>query len=124
MATGWLQYGVTGLLSHLEAPLFAQPMDIQGAVELWRRLLRHHEEFYAAQAQAPFGTVIAYVLAQCNVNGGDQPLVRPLYWEYPALTEAFENPTEYYFTPYFGLHLVVAPIVEPHSARTNLARAD
>ncbi|KAG5932418.1 hypothetical protein E4U60_005262 [Claviceps pazoutovae] len=36
MATRWLQYGVFS--PHLEAPFFAQPMVIQGAVELWRRL--------------------------------------------------------------------------------------
>ncbi|KAG6068759.1 hypothetical protein E4U32_007624 [Claviceps aff. humidiphila group G2b] len=46
------------------------------------------------------------------MNRGDQPLVRPVYWEYPALAKAFENPNGYYF----GSDVVVALIVEPRSA--------
>ncbi|GAO19506.1 uncharacterized protein UV8b_06594 [Ustilaginoidea virens] len=54
-----------------------------------------------------------------NATGGAEPLVRPLYWEYPARAEAYEKPNEYFF----GSSLVVAPIVDPRHARTNLAKA-
>ncbi|KAF7562850.1 hypothetical protein G7046_g1266 [Stylonectria norvegica] len=47
----------------------------------------------------------------------DQPVVRPMYWEYPATDEAYECPNQYYF----GSSLLVSPIVQPRDKRTNHA---
>ncbi|KAM0426633.1 hypothetical protein ACHAPT_007949 [Fusarium lateritium] len=50
----------------------------------------------------------------------DEPLVQPLYWNYPERDEAYSKPNEYYF----GSRLVVAPVVTPRDKRTNCGAVD
>lgn len=47
----------------------------------------------------------------------DEPLVQPMYWEYPGREEAYSVPNQFIF----GSELVVAPIVQPRDKRTGLA---
>lgn len=47
----------------------------------------------------------------------DEPLVQPMYWEYPECEAAYSVPNQYLF----GSELLVAPIVQPRERRTNLA---
>ncbi|KAB8264331.1 putative alpha-xylosidase [Aspergillus pseudonomiae] len=47
----------------------------------------------------------------------DEPLVQPMYWEYPGREEAYSVTNQFFF----GSELVVAPIVQPRDKRTNLA---
>ncbi|KAH8422262.1 glycoside hydrolase family 31 protein [Aspergillus melleus] len=56
-----------------------------------------------------------------NVLGSrtNEPLVQPMYWEYPYREEAYSVPNEYFFAS----TLVVVPIVQPRDKRTNLASA-
>jgi alpha-glucosidase (family GH31 glycosyl hydrolase) len=46
----------------------------------------------------------------------DNPLVKPMYWEYPNENLAYRFPNQ--FT--FGSEFLVAPIVQPRDKRTNL----
>ena len=46
----------------------------------------------------------------------DEPLVQPMYWLFPARSEAYQVPNQYFFGP----ELIVAPIVKPRDKRTNL----
>jgi hypothetical protein len=50
----------------------------------------------------------------------DEPIVQPLYWQYPGKTEAFEKPNQFYL----GSTLVVSPIVHPRNSITNHGGAD
>ncbi|KAE8375742.1 putative alpha-xylosidase [Aspergillus bertholletiae] len=47
----------------------------------------------------------------------DEPLVQPMYWQYPAYEEAYSVPNQFFF----GSELVIAPIVQPRDRRTDLA---
>ncbi|KAK9238971.1 glycoside hydrolase [Lipomyces kononenkoae] len=47
----------------------------------------------------------------------NETLVQPLYWLYPDCEEAYSFPNQYFF----GIELMVAPIVQPRDKRTQLA---
>ena len=47
----------------------------------------------------------------------DEPLIQPMYWEYPECEEAYAVPNQFFF----GSELLVAPIVKPRNVTTNLA---
>lgn len=49
-----------------------------------------------------------------------EPLIQPLYYEYPHQEEAYEVPNEYFF----GSELIVAPITEPVHSELQLASCD
>ncbi|KAK7190267.1 hypothetical protein DPSP01_006795 [Paraphaeosphaeria sporulosa] len=49
----------------------------------------------------------------------DEPLVTPLYWDYPEVDEAYEVPNEYHF----GSELLLAPITQPRDNTTHLGSA-
>lgn len=46
-----------------------------------------------------------------------EPLIQPMYWNFPSRDVAYEFPNQYYFGP----HLIVAPIVKPRDNRTRQA---
>ncbi|KAM5350550.1 hypothetical protein ACJ41O_007055 [Fusarium nematophilum] len=50
----------------------------------------------------------------------DEPIVQPLYWNFPDRDEAYGKPNQYYF----GSNLVISPIVKPRDKRTNCAAVD
>ncbi|KAK9469157.1 glycosyl hydrolases family 31-domain-containing protein [Lipomyces arxii] len=60
-------------------------------------------------------------LYSCNVIGTaeDQPLVQPMYWQYPDLEKSYSVPNQYMY----GRETMVVPVVEPRNSRTNLACA-
>jgi len=47
----------------------------------------------------------------------DEPLIQPMYWSFPERDEAYSVPNQYFF----GVDLMVAPIVRPRDKRTNLS---
>lgn len=47
-----------------------------------------------------------------------QPLIQPMYWDYPKDDEAYQYPNQYKF----GSELIVCPIVDPVDPKTNLAK--
>ncbi|KAF2446073.1 glycoside hydrolase family 31 protein [Karstenula rhodostoma CBS 690.94] len=49
----------------------------------------------------------------------DEPLVTPLYWDYPEVDEAYEVPNVYRF----GSELLLAPITQPRDKTTHLGSA-
>ncbi|KAF2262087.1 hypothetical protein CC78DRAFT_535141 [Lojkania enalia] len=46
----------------------------------------------------------------------DEPLVQPMYWDYPELDEAYKVPNQFRF----GTELIVAPITSPRANSTHL----
>ncbi|KAF2114902.1 glycosyl hydrolases family 31-domain-containing protein [Lophiotrema nucula] len=46
----------------------------------------------------------------------DEPLVQPMYWDYPELDEAYKVPNQFRF----GTELIVAPVTSPRSKTTHL----
>jgi hypothetical protein len=50
----------------------------------------------------------------------DEPLICPLYWEFPGAEEAYNHPNQYLF----GNQLIVAPITRPRGTKTHLASVD
>ncbi|KAF1829897.1 alpha-xylosidase [Decorospora gaudefroyi] len=49
----------------------------------------------------------------------DEPLVQPMYWDYPEADEAYNVPNQFRF----GSELIVAPITQPRSQTTHLGAA-
>ena len=47
-----------------------------------------------------------------------EPLVQPMYWEYPEYEEAYEVPTQYFF----GSEMIVAPITTPQNRATQTGK--
>ncbi|KAK8915673.1 hypothetical protein H634G_07907 [Metarhizium anisopliae BRIP 53293] len=112
MATRWVQYGVFSPIFRLHSS-YSQ----WTSKEPWNFRAEH---CYAMEHFMQFRHRMVPYLQTTNLLGGAEPLVRPLYWEYPARSEAYEKPNEYFFGP----HLVVAPIVHPRNPATNLASAN
>ena len=58
-------------------------------------------------------------LYSMNVRSASQgePLVQPMYWNYPEYEKAYSFPNQFFF----GSELLVAPIVKPRNITTNLA---
>jgi len=50
----------------------------------------------------------------------DDPLIQPLYWEFPNTDEAYKYPNEYFF----GTQLIVAPVTRPRDNKTHLGSVD
>jgi hypothetical protein len=50
----------------------------------------------------------------------NEPLVRPMYWEYPHLDDSYTVPNQYFF----GQGLIVAPITSPRHDRTFLGSVE
>jgi alpha-glucosidase (family GH31 glycosyl hydrolase) len=46
----------------------------------------------------------------------DEPLIQPMYWEYPEAKEAYEYRKQYFY----GSQLLVCPITHPRDAETHL----
>lgn len=46
----------------------------------------------------------------------DEPLIQPMYWDYPYRDEAYSVPNQFRF----GSELVVAPVTEPRDSSTHL----
>ncbi|KZZ87307.1 Glycoside hydrolase, family 31 [Moelleriella libera RCEF 2490] len=112
MATRWVQLGVLSPIFRLHSSHSQWT-----SKEPWNYRKEHcavMEEFMQFRHR-----LVPY-LHTMNVLGGAQPLVRPLYWEYPSRAEAYEKANEYFF----GSSLVVAPVVEPRNPETNLAKTD
>lgn len=47
----------------------------------------------------------------------DEPLIQPLYWDYPRVEDAFCNKNQYFF----GSELMIAPITKPRNLQTGMA---
>lgn len=50
----------------------------------------------------------------------DEPIVTPMYWDYPDSDEAYSVPNQYRF----GSELLVAPITLPRNSNTHLGKVD
>ncbi|KAF2798577.1 glycoside hydrolase family 31 protein [Melanomma pulvis-pyrius CBS 109.77] len=46
----------------------------------------------------------------------DEPLIQPMYWDYPEVDEAYKVPNQYRF----GSELIVAPVTQPRDSSTHL----
>ena len=49
----------------------------------------------------------------------DEPLVQPMYWDYPHRDEAYTVPNQFRF----GSELIVVPITDPRNTSTHLGAA-
>ncbi len=103
------------LLSHPPPALVQQPW---ASKEPW--LFRPEYTRVMSRALQLRHRLVPY-LYSANVDSASDsgsPIVRPLYWAFPARPEAYEHPNQYVFGP----ALVVAPVVHPRDARTGRAR--
>jgi hypothetical protein len=62
--------------------------------------------------------LVPYIYSISAAPDSSVPLITPLYWTFPTRRVAYQFPNQYYFGP----SLVVAPIVRPRDAKTNLAK--
>lgn len=109
MATRWIQYGVFSPIFRLHSSNSQWT-----SKEPWKFRTEHCQ---AMEHFMQFRHRMVPYLHTVNLQGGAEPIVRPLYWEYSAREEAYEKPNEYFF----GSHLIVAPIVTKRNPDTNLA---
>jgi alpha-glucosidase (family GH31 glycosyl hydrolase) len=49
----------------------------------------------------------------------DEPLIQPMYWDFPKVDEAYRVPNQYRF----GSELIVAPVTQPRDKHTHLGAA-
>ncbi|KAH6693584.1 glycoside hydrolase [Plectosphaerella plurivora] len=114
LATRWLQFGVFSPINRLHSS--NSPWTSK---EPWRYRPEHRAVM--SDSMRLRHRLVPYLFA-ASIEGAatGEPLVQPLYWEYPSRDEAYEKPNEYLFGP----AMVVAPIVQPRDPRTNLAPVD
>lgn len=109
MATRWYQYGVFSPIFRLHSSNSQWT-----SKEPWKFRPEHCQ---AMEHIMQFRHRMIPYLHTANLLGGHVPIVRPMYWEYPAREEAYHKPNEYFFGP----SMIVAPIVEKRNPDTNLA---
>ncbi|KFH45150.1 Alpha-xylosidase-like protein [Hapsidospora chrysogenum ATCC 11550] len=114
LAARWVQYGVFSPIMRLHSSNSAW-----GSKEPWL----YRGEFAAVMRNfMRLRHRLLPYLHTMNVRSSveGEPIVQPMYWQYPTRDEAYENPNQYFF----GSELLVAPIVKPRDPRTNRARVD
>ena len=105
----WVQFGVFSPIMRLHStssdwaskePWLYRP-EAQKAIEEFMRF-RHR--------------MIPYLYSM-NVRSAeeDEPLVQPMYWQFPEHDMAYDVPNQYYF----GSEMIVCPVVTPKDTRTN-----
>jgi alpha-glucosidase (family GH31 glycosyl hydrolase) len=114
LATRWLQHGVFSPITRLHSS--NSPWTSK---EPWRYRPEHRAVM--SESMRLRHRLVPYLFA-ASIEGAaaGEPLVQPLYWEYPNRDEAYGKPNEYLFGP----SMVVAPVVTPRDPRTNLAAVD
>ena len=114
LATRWVQLGVFSPINRLHS----SSMPFTGK-EPWR---------FRPDAEAAMGEflrlrhrLVPYLHSMNHrMASGGQPIVEPMYYEYPEVDEAYEVPNQYLF----GSELMVAPIVSPRTRSLNRASID
>lgn len=110
----WVQFGVFSPIMRLHSsanPFFVKepwniPMEYRKIMGDFMRL-RHR--------LIPYTYTMNY-----RAYAYDEPMVRPMYYEYPDAEDAYEVYNEYYF----GTELLVAPITSETNATVRMAAAD
>ncbi|KAJ4256031.1 hypothetical protein NW762_009105 [Fusarium torreyae] len=107
----WVQLGVFSPIMRLHS--CDTPW---GSKEPWNY---HHDAEQTITFFMQFRHRLIPYLYTLDINFGknDEPLVQPLYWNFPTTKQAFEYPNVYLFGP----SLVIAPITEAASAITRHA---
>lgn len=110
LSTRWLQYGVFSPIMRLHSTLSEwqskEPWNYRNEFEeIMKKFLRFRHR------------MIPYLYSM-NVRSAteDEPLVQPLYWQYPRAKDAKHNKNQYFF----GSELMVAPITKPRHLQTGL----
>ncbi|ERF71233.1 hypothetical protein EPUS_08151 [Endocarpon pusillum Z07020] len=110
LSTRWLQYGVFSPIMRLHSTLSEwqskEPWNYRTEFEeIMKKFLRFRHR------------MIPYLYSM-NVRAAteDEPLVQPLYWQYPRAQDAQHNKNQYFF----GSELMVAPITKPRHLQTGL----
>ncbi|MFT8878809.1 MAG: TIM-barrel domain-containing protein [Oenococcus sp.] len=109
LATRWLQFGVFSPINRLHSSnnLFSgkEPWNYRSDFqESQERFLRLRAQLLPYLDTANFKTHVQGV-----------PLVKPLYYDYPEETQAYEQKNEYFF----GSNMLVSPITAPHDTTTQ-----
>ncbi|MBQ6714561.1 MAG: DUF5110 domain-containing protein [Clostridia bacterium] len=111
--TRWLQFGVFSPINRLHSSgdqyLAKEPWghgkEYEGVLKKWLRL--RHQLF-------PY----IYTMVYKNHKDGE-PLIRPLYYDYPKCDNAYKYKNQYMF----GSELLICPITEPSDSIVNLGKA-
>ncbi|KAK9337494.1 hypothetical protein LIPSTDRAFT_73501 [Lipomyces starkeyi NRRL Y-11557] len=112
LATRWVQLGVFSPILRLHST--NNPFNSK---EPWGFTIEAYK--IMADALRLRHRLIPYLYSM-NVRSArdDEPLVQPLYWEYPDQEEAYRNRNMFFF----GSSLIVAPLTAPRDAVTRRAR--
>ncbi|EKD18020.1 uncharacterized protein L3040_004559 [Drepanopeziza brunnea f. sp. 'multigermtubi'] len=103
LVTRWIQFGV-----------FSPIMRLHSANNRWSSkepwLYRKESEIVMSNFLRYRHRLVPYIYS------AEEPLIQPMYWEFPTRDEAYSVPNQYFFS-----ELIVAPIVKPRSKKTNMA---
>ena len=111
LAARWLQFGVFSPIMrlHSSGSLFngKEPWRYNRIVhEIMKNFLRLRHRLL------PYLYTMSY---RCSVEG--EPLIQPMYYQYPESAQAYEAGNQYYF----GTELIVVPVTEAMDRSLNLA---
>ncbi|KAK8088774.1 hypothetical protein PG997_003735 [Apiospora hydei] len=112
LLTRWVQYGVFSPIMRLHST-----KGLWVTKEAWK-LPRVSREIVTAFMRLRH-RMIPY-LQTMNVRAAVQgePLIQPMYWEYPYMDAAYNVPNQYYF----GSQIIVAPITTPQNGSLGLGK--
>jgi alpha-glucosidase (family GH31 glycosyl hydrolase) len=112
LATRWLQFGIFSPIMRLHST--SNPWNTK---EPW--LFGIEAEIVMKDALRFRHRLMPYIYTMnMRSASGDEPIVQPIYWDYPRREEAYRVKNQYFF----GSELMVAPITEPRDPRLRLAR--
>jgi alpha-glucosidase (family GH31 glycosyl hydrolase) len=112
LSTRWLQFGVFSpiLRLHSSGSMF-------NGKEPWRyNKIAHGIMNYFLRLRHQLLPYLYTMNYRSSVEG--EPLIQPMYYQFPEVSEAYEVRNQYYF----GSELIVAPITEPMDHSLNLAK--
>ncbi|KAK8049865.1 glycoside hydrolase [Apiospora phragmitis] len=112
LLTRWVQYGVFSPIMRLHSS-----KSLWVAKEAWKLPTVYREVVTAfmrlRHRMIPYLHTMNFRQA---VQG--EPLIQPMYWEYPYVDAAYKVPNQYYF----GSQMIVAPITMPQNSSLGLGK--
>jgi alpha-glucosidase (family GH31 glycosyl hydrolase) len=112
LATRWVQFGVFSPIMRLHSTL-SEWM----SKEPWN-YRRECEEIMGEYLRFRHKLIPYLYTMNVRASVDGEPLIQPLYWQYPKDKDAYHNKNQYFF----GTDLMVAPITAPRNLQTGMGR--
>ena len=110
LATRWFQLGVFSPIMRLHST-----MSEWMSKEPWK-YRRECEEIMGEYLRLRHKMIPYLYTMDVRAAVKDEPLIQPLYWDYPKVKDAYSNRNQYLF----GSELIVAPITKPRNLQTGM----